>query len=659
MSSDDKYWDKFWRKKVGRRRLISNAALAGGGLAAAAVVGCGGESTEPPERTPGVTNSDGSTPVSGNQGDIFLGLPFKTPVDGRQEFVPAPEDSRGGFLTYIGFDAVVLDRYDPHQTQFGPMYSNQSAVFSKLYRYASHEEPIWDNIYPDLAEGPPEMIGDPDAPDEYVIKLRKGVKFHDTDKIRSNFPDLAGRELTAEDVIYSFERQRNPDSPQRTYYYRSSQVNTILSMTATDDYTIRIKTDGPVAPFYHFLADTNAMIIPKEVVDMEDGPTDVPWDSIDPFGARKPVPAERMIGTGPFIWDNLIFGIEFKTIRNPEWFGWADKSLGRPYLDGYKATGQGLNDATVESLFRRKEIDTAGFIDNPGWILDILDEEPSLVFQRQQTSGWLNSRLKTYCEPYSDWRVRRALHLAVDRREVVDIIGSGAWYKVGPVNSAIKTWALPSEELFELPGYRLGAGRDEDIAEARKLYEAAGSPTIPQIWFADVPGYIPRFAPTYIETIKRNLGIDQEIKFQTVPYQRIAEGLVKEECDLATMTWGFDNGWIDLDDWTYPYFKTGGPKNSFKVSDPDLDKLLDDQRREFDIEKRKLIGYDIQRYLLGETNPESPAANARLDYACPGGGSIAWPYAKNRSSWPWFGNQYWAAEAWFDHNDPSFSGRPS
>jgi peptide/nickel transport system substrate-binding protein len=627
---------------------MQGAVLTGSGLAVAGMVGCSGEESG--------TGGDGGN----GGGDIakeWDAIPFETPIDGRREFTPAPEDSRGDFLTYIGFDAVVLDRYDPHQTQFGPMYSNQSAVFSKLYRYASHEEPTWDNIMPDLAESAPEMIGDP--PTEYIVKLRKGVKFHDTEKIRSNFPDLAGRELTADDVIYSLDRQRNQDSPQRTYYYRSSQVATIDKMEKVDDYTIRFTTKGPVAPFYHFLADTNAMMIPKEIVDMEPGPDGRPWDSVDAYGGREPVPADRMIGTGPFMWESLTFGIEYRAVRNPEWFGWGEPQLGRPYLEGYKATGQGLNDATVESLFRRKEIDAAGFIDNPQWILNIMEEFPELVFQRQQVSGWIGTRFKAYAEPYNDWRLRRALHLAIDRQEVVDVIGSGVWKKVGPVNSAIEYWALPDAELEKLPGYRMGAEREQDIQEARQLYEAAGRPKIPQIWFADIPAYIPRFAPTYLETIKRNLGIDDDITYQTVPYSRIAEGLAKEEPDLASMTWGFDNGWVDLDDWVYPYFVTDGPKNSFKVSDPDLDAMLEAQRKEFDLEARKQIGYDIQRYLLGVTNMEAPGANIRLDYATPGGGGISWPYYKNRTSWPWFGNQYWVSEVWFDKNDPSYEGRPS
>jgi ABC-type transport system substrate-binding protein len=647
MADGKNYWDKLWDKKLSRRRLLSSTALAGGGLAAAAVVGCSSESTDEPSGT----GSSGD-----NAGEDYLKVEYAKPVDGRKTFEPAPADSRGGTLTYIGFDAVVLDRYDPHQTQFGPMYSNQSAVFSKLYRYASHEEPTWANILPDLATGAPEMPEE--EPLTYIVKLNKGVKFHDTPKIRSNFPNLAGRELTADDVIYSYERQRNADSYQKTYYYRSSQYATIDSIQKVDDYTISIKTKEPTAPFYHFMADTNAMIIPKEIVDMDPGPDgSKPWDSVDAYLSRKPVPADRMIGTGPFMWDHLTFGIEYKAVKNPAWFGWGDKSLGRPYLDGYKATGQGLNDGTVESLFRRKEIDTAGFIDNPEWILNILDEMPELNFSRQQVSGWLNSRLKTYSAPFNDWRVRRALHLAVDRQDIVDIIGSGAWYKVGPVNSAVAYWALPNEELLASPGYRLGADREADLTEARQLYEAAGKPAIPQIWFASVPAYIPDFATTYINTIKQNLGVEGDIRYQTVGYDRIAEGLVSPEADLGAFTWGYDNGWIDLDDWVYPYFKTGGPKNSFKVSDPALDVLLDKQRREFNTEERKKIGYDIQRYLLGLTNPEAPAANNRIDYACPGGGGVRWPYAKNETSWPWFGNQYWAAEAWFDKSDPSYEGR--
>ncbi|TMB67000.1 MAG: ABC transporter substrate-binding protein [Chloroflexi bacterium] len=584
------YWDRFWRRRVSRRRLISGAALAGSGLAAAAVVGCGGDDSSNGSSTQGPNVNRGAD------------LGAEKIIDARREVEPCPPDMRGGTIRSQGFDPVVLDRHDPHQTQFGPMYANLSSVFSKLYMYKSHSEPTWENIVPDLAESAPEMIGNP--PTEYVVKLRKGIKFHSTDAIRSNFPSLAGRELTAEDVVYSYERQKNASqSIQKGYYYRRSQYETIDSITATDPYTINIKTKGPIAPFYHFMADTNAMIIPKEIVDNDPGPGGQPLDTVDTN--RGPAPGERMIGTGPFFWGSLKFGIEYKALRNSEWFGWGEPDLGRPYLDGYTVSGSSLNDTSLESLFRRKEIDGATFIENPDWIYKIKEEKPELKFFQLWVSGWIGTRFKMFCQPFDDVRVRKAIHLATERQQIVDVIGSGEWKMQGPIGGAIAYWALPEDELLASPGYRQGsADREQDIKNARQLFDAAGNPELPQVWFADIPSYIPNFIGTWKQFMNKNLGISvDKLRTLSQAYSRIAEALADDSCDLASMYWGFDNGWIDLDDWVYPYFHSTGSKNSFRLNDPDLDKLLDAQRREFDIEKRRQLGYHRRAPTPGWTTP--------------------------------------------------------
>jgi len=641
------YWDRFWRRRVSRRRLISGAALAGSGLAAAAVVGCGGDDSSNGSSTQGPNVNRGAD------------LGAEKIIDARREVEPCPPDMRGGTIRSQGFDPVVLDRHDPHQTQFGPMYANLSSVFSKLYMYKSHSEPTWENIVPDLAESAPEMIGNP--PTEYVVKLRKGIKFHSTDAIRSNFPSLAGRELTAEDVVYSYERQKNASqSIQKGYYYRRSQYETIDSITATDPYTINIKTKGPIAPFYHFMADTNAMIIPKEIVDNDPGPGGQPLDTVDTN--RGPAPGERMIGTGPFFWGSLKFGIEYKALRNSEWFGWGEPDLGRPYLDGYTVSGSSLNDTSLESLFRRKEIDGATFIENPDWIYKIKEEKPELKFFQLWVSGWIGTRFKMFCQPFDDVRVRKAIHLATERQQIVDVIGSGEWKMQGPIGGAIAYWALPEDELLASPGYRQGsADREQDIKNARQLFDAAGNPELPQVWFADIPSYIPNFIGTWKQFMNKNLGISvDKLRTLSQAYSRIAEALADDSCDLASMYWGFDNGWIDLDDWVYPYFHSTGSKNSFRLNDPDLDKLLDAQRREFDIEKRRQLGYQIQRYILGlEGDGMQKGAHARVDYATPYLAIVTWPYVKNSVFFPWFGNSYWSANVWLNKNDPTFHGRPA
>jgi peptide/nickel transport system substrate-binding protein len=642
------YWNRFWRRRLSRRRLLTGAALAGSGAAAAAVVGCGGDDSS--------SNAGGDAGVDAGSRGEDLGA--EEIIDARRPVEPAPADMRGGTIRSQGFDPVVLDRHDPHQTQFGPMYANLSSVFSKLYMYASHSEPTWENIVPDLAESAPEMIGDP--PTEYVVKLRQGVKFHNTDAIRQRFPDLAGRELKAADVVYSYERQRNAgESIQKGYYYRRSQYETIDSIVAEDDYTIRIKTKGPIAPFYHFMADTNAMIVPKEIVDNEPGPGGKPLDTVDTN--RGPAPGQRMIGTGPYFWGDLKFGIEYKALRNPEWFGWGEPELGRPYVDGYTVSGSSLNDTSLEALFRRKEIDGATFIENPEWIYDIKREKPELKLFQLWVSGWIGTRFKLFCKPFDDVRVRKAIHLATERQQIVDVIGSGEWKMQGPIGGAISYWALPEEELMATPGYRQTAEREQDIAEARQLYEAAGSPELPQVWFADIPSYIPNFIGTWKQFMNKNLGISVDsLRTLAQAYSRIAEALANESCDLASMYWGFDNGWIDLDDWVYPYFHSTGSKNSFRLNDPDLDLLLDAQRKEFDYERRRELGYQIQRYILGqEGDGMQPGAHARVDYATPYLAIVTWPYVKNSVFFPWFGSSYWSSNVWLDKNDESYRGRPA
>ena len=670
--AESDYWKNFWRKRVSRRRLLGSAAVGGAGLAAAAVVGCGGGG--------GGDSGDGSNGASNGGGatDIYR---------------------------YQGYDALVLDSFDPHLTQFGPLYAGHSAVFSKLFKYQSIIEQI---MVPDLAEDFPEIIGDPNAPTEYVIHLRHGATFHDPASVSADvrgklsikddakkFPGLPGRDLTAEDVKWSYERQKNEDSPRFSTFYRSSQYRTMEKVEAIDPYTVKITTAEPVAPLLHFLGDTNAFIMPHEVVGERDS---VEFPGSEPQG--------RMIGTGPFIWGELTSLDRITMFRNPDWFARDDPvdpgiepkpdtesglehpsdfiphdarrqfvappqgPKGRPYLDGYVAH-EIVDNATIEAQFRGKKLDVgASSGGDPQWVFDIKDEMPELEFLQAKISGWVNSRFKLAdkdtgapCVPWGDPILRKAIHLAADRQQVVDFIWAGSALMASPVGPAIKKWALPYDELLKIPGYRTSATeREEDLAQARRLYEEAGSPEL-EFTFADTPDYIKDFAPDFVQGLRDAIGAN--VKKEVVrSYPIISEQLLKG-CDVMKATWGFDNGWIDLDDWVYPYFKTGASKNSFGVSDPEMDKLLDAQRREFDEEKRREIGFQIQRYLLGvkpdgsgplDLRPNT-AAFARLDYATLIGASVSWPYYKNRYTFPWFGNNHWMANYWLDRSDPSFGSR--
>ena len=148
--------------------------------------------------------------------------------------------------------------------------------------------------------------------------------------------------------------------------------------------------------------------------------------------------------------------------------------------------------------------------------------------------------------------------------------------------------------------------------------------------YGGVPETVKNIFPAFKEMLANNLGLELKGRLDATGYTEIAQAALQKR---ALFLFGYDNGNNDLDDFLYPYFHSTGPKNSFMLSDPQLDEMLDGQRVEFDEARRQQLGYEIQRYLLDNVL-------ARLEWV----GDIArwarWPYWRNRLPQPWFGETF-------------------
>ena len=604
-------------KKMSRRRFLASSGATLAAASAAAVVGCGRDQTS---RT-------------------------ATPPVARA--TPVPVSTRGGVLRVLNFDAMVADSLDPHLTMMGPVANMHSAVFSRVLRYDDERA---GTLAPDLADGMPEQ---PD-PTTYVVKVRPGVKFHDTPKARFAYPRTAGRELTAYDIKYSLERQADASSGPGRRFYRRSDWSVVDRIDVRDSHTLVIRLKSPTAPFLNFLAGRHAFVVSRDV-----------FESMDPANAEL-----AMIGTGPFMLDTFQVQTSVKVRRNPEWFARDDDpggaGGGRPFLDGYDAVFTPQDDANQRTLFDRSIVDATGFTDPASVAQEQKTNLADIVLAESDAGGVLASRLLLDRAPFKDDRVRRAIHLAIDRRALAsliypDIDGRVSAKLSGPVAPAMGAWALAPDDLRKRPGYRDdAAGRATDVAEARKLLAAAlgdaGQPAELKMVFAGIPRTIPeRALPAIQQQLRDTLGLNVVPVTDTSGFGLIAVALGRNlegaTEGVAPFTFAMEDGGVDIDDWLYPQFRSDQSMNSYRLHDAQLDAMLDRSRAEFDNDARRRIGLDIQDYLLANVN-------ARIDFLAPVERRLSWGYVRNYAMPLWYGSNQDLADTWLDTDHPAWRSRP-
>jgi len=113
-------------------------------------------------------------------------------------------------------DALTLD---PHAQNEGPTHTVRHQIYEPLII-----RDVTGAFEPALAT---DWAPSADDPNVWVFNLREGVKFHD------------GADFTAEDVVFSFERAKQPNSDMKEL------IGSITEVRAVDDYTVEIVTDGP------------------------------------------------------------------------------------------------------------------------------------------------------------------------------------------------------------------------------------------------------------------------------------------------------------------------------------------------------------------------------------------------------------------------------
>lgn len=556
-------------------------------MTALTAAGCGGGNSRPGSPTSGGTPPPGTTSAA-------------SATPGATRTVADPTLTISGFVVSDG-------RFDPHKAeQVGTLHGQQAFVYSRLVSYLDQAA---GSLVADLAADMPEQ---PDS-QTYVFQLNPAATWHD-------IAPLNGRRVTSADVRHSLERQINGGE---AFIGRDRWIE-IESIETPSDDAITIRTSAPVAGMLSRLADPRAFVVPVE----HDDPA-LPFD------------AYRQMGSGPFQWVEWDEGRFASVVRNDAWFG------GTPQISGVTVR-QPQNTDEVEADFRVRKLDVA-FLQLPH-AERLREALPQLVQRQAGNASYFVSRFVLPQPPFDDPRLRTALSIAIDRYAIIDSLFAGSGAPSGWVSWPVTQWALPASELSGLAGYRRGSGaRDQDIAEARALLEAMRGegkepPATLTLSAAIESEQETGLAALIAAQVGAALNID--VTVNAMPLADLARAATDGAAPWLVAP---DTGWLDLDDWVYPYFHSTGTRNTFAIRHAVLDELLDRQRVEFNVDARRQLGFEIQRLLL-QINPGVNIASERIV-------TLSWPYVRDFPLDVTDGYQDRFARTWIDTADPSYRAR--
>ena len=470
----------------------------------------------------------------------------------------AQTPKRGGTLSLRLWDPP---HFDPHQTISYKTHIAYSFTHSRLLKHKAGPA-IPAGTFPiegDLAESwsqPSETT--------YVFKLRKGVRWQ-------NRPPVNGRELTAEDVVYSVERFRTLKGNANAY-----MLSSLEKVEAIDKHTIKFTLKEPYVWFLDMIANSHAVpIIAKECVEK--------------FGdLKKP---ESMVGSGPWMFDSYRPNVGYTFVRNPGYF-----LSGLPYIDRIEVSVDEDNASRMAAFIAGKYDlgwEYQGVINRVDWvqIKDTLKQKrPRLHTAEYPNSVMSHIYMRTDKPPFSDIRVRRAMSLAIDRKGIIDSVYEGGASINPPVPAALRDWSVPMDQLGEG-----GRWYKYDLAQAKKLMAETGFPN----GFAATMEFTTYGSQILIDMTQlvlkglKDIGIDA--KLNTKEYGAYIATTFYGKFD--SMAFGPQTGFQEPDNFLYGQYYPGELKNQSHINDPIVADMLVRQRRTQDVAKRREVIYEIQRYL--------------------------------------------------------------
>jgi len=309
----------------------------------------------------------------------------------------------------------------------------------------------------------------------YTFHLRGDVFFHDDHA----FPGGRGRKVTAEDVVYSFNRIVDKQTASPGAWIFNGKIDSTRGFTAINDSTFVLKLKRPYMPILGILSMQYCSIVPKEAVEK--------------YGVDF---RQHPVGTGPFVFVAWEEGQALILKRNRNYFEKDSAGTRLPYLDGIKVSFYDSK-ATEFLLFRQKQLDFINDIES-SFKDEVLTKKAELRKDWKgkiilQTHPYLNIEYLGILvdtlndlvknSPLKSKKIRQAINYGFDRRKMILYLRNSLGI---PAESGFVPSGLPSFDSSKVHGY------DYDPVKCKQLLSEAGFPDgkgLPGIKLLTIPIY--------------------------------------------------------------------------------------------------------------------------------------------------------------------------
>ena len=383
----------------------------------------------------------------------------------------------------------------------------------------------------------------------WTFSLRRGVRFHN------------GRELTADDVVYSFTRILDPSTRsgaadlflniEGAHEFRQGRAKSVKGLTPVDRFTVRVTLTEKTVPFVSLLAIGHAKVVPK----------DVAGQAGEAFGLRP-------VGTGPFKFVRWERDKEIVLAANEAYFAGPPRLSrvvfsifpGHRFDEAFEEFQKGRLEDTVPPSRRYRDA-----IQNRGWTYV---KRPMISIRFYG----FNTRQK----PLDDRRVRLALLHAIDAQGLIQDVHQG--------RGIVARGILPPGTLGYNPALR---PHEYNPDRSRQLLAQAGYPggrgLAPIKITASVNSDVFLREHEYIRRTLAAVGVRAEFAYVT-DWPAFSKMLAEKRLQAFMYAWYADVP--DPENFLSKLFQSKSPRNLFAYENAGVDALLATARNETDVQRR-------------------------------------------------------------------------